>query len=1001
MNVYTIALFGSALMAAVLAFALRRRRHAVGGHELLLLALAAAVWSLMAALESIAIERSGKIFWSVMSYFGSQTSPLLFFLFALRYTRQDRWLPPRRVIWFWVIPCVSILMAATNQWHFWLWRSITLVDGAFGVQALYQHGVWFWVLITYNYSLLLLSILALFRAVSRLPKLYTSQANFLLIVALAPLTVNGVYVFNPELLGGLEPTPIALTVSILLLALVIYRYHLLDWEPVARAVLIDQLREGSLFTDVNQRIGEVNPAALRMFGLRKDILGRTTDEVFADLPQMAALCRADHETEMEVWLDGEQPRCLELHLGLVSDRTHQIVGRLLMLHDITTRKQVEETLAYSAEFQRILIGLATQFVNVPVEMTDQAIHEALQAIGLFARVDRAYVFFCNLNAGTLSNTHEWCADGIEPQIDNLQNLPIQLFPEVYQRHQAGEIVLIPRVADLDPESSLRLTLEPQGIQALVLVPLMAGQAYLGFVGFDAVRAEKHWTDTDLSLLKVLAELITNAELRRRSAAALQESERKYRLIAENTADNLWIMDLNLQLTYCSPSVLRIRGYTPEEAITQTLDQTLTPESLKKALVIFEEEMALELIGGADTQRVRKFELEMLHKNGSRVWVDTSISFLRDEQLKPVSILSVSREITDRKLAEQAEQAHRQMADALRETATLLTSSLSLDDVLDQMIENIQNVLSYDAASIMLFEGDVTRIVRSRGFSERGLEDYIRKWRLTLNEVPDLRQAAEAAQTLIIPDVSSYDAWVDYPETRWIRSHIAAPIRIHDRAIGFLNLASETPGFFREEHAQPLQAFADQAAIAIENARLYGEVQRLARVDELTRLQNRRGLFELGQREVDRARRYKRPLSALFLDIDHFRDFNNRYSYAVGDKVLRSLAECMHASTREVDVIGRYGGEEFVILLTETDQANALEIAERLRVEVESKRLSTEWGELSVTVSIGVAQLRTRKGKTEDSVWQEQNSLADLIDRASQALHAAKAAGRNCVVAGSA
>ncbi len=158
------------------------------------------------------------------------------------------------------------------------------------------------------------------------------------------------------------------------------------------------------------------------------------------------------------------------------------------------------------------------------------------------------------------------------------------------------------------------------------------------------------------------------------------------------------------------------------------------------------------------------------------------------------------------------------------------------------------------------------------------------------------------------------------------------------------------------------------------------------VDELTGLYNRRGLFELGKRELERSIRFNHPLVALFLDIDHFKVFNDTYSYAVGDQVLRLFASCLRLHLREFDLVGRYGGEEFVVLLPEADLHAANEVAERVRSSVETLRVQTEQGETSITVSIGVC------AKTPQLL-----DLETLIDRAGQALHLSKQQGRNQVV----
>lgn len=141
--------------------------------------------------------------------------------------------------------------------------------------------------------------------------------------------------------------------------------------------------------------------------------------------------------------------------------------------------------------------------------------------------------------------------------------------------------------------------------------------------------------------------------RKKFEEALKKSEEKFRLITENTGDNITVLDLNLNLTYVSPSIMKIRGYSTEEAIHQTLDQIFTPESFKKIMQIFKVQMALEASGSADPKRTISLEAEEYHKNGSTIWVENTMSFLRDDNQKPIGIIATTRDITKRKQAEQA------------------------------------------------------------------------------------------------------------------------------------------------------------------------------------------------------------------------------------------------------------------------------------------------------------------------------------------------------------
>ena len=178
-------------------------------------------------------------------------------------------------------------------------------------------------------------------------------------------------------------------------------------------------------------------------------------------------------------------------------------------------------------------------------------------------------------------------------------------------------------------------------------------------------------------------------------------------------------------------------------------------------------------------------------------------------------------------------------------------------------------------------------------------------------------------------------------------------------------------------------FESQAA----QQRLLAEVQQMATTDALTGLHNRRQFFKLGEDEIERARRYRHPISVLMLDIDHFKAVNDNYGHSVGDQVLAATARRMLAALRRSDIAGRYGGEEFAMVLPETDAVAAAQVVgERLREAIAGLPVDTSAGPLRLTVSVGVARVRTGR-----------ESLLDALTRADAALYAAKRAGRNQVM----
>ncbi len=183
----------------------------------------------------------------------------------------------------------------------------------------------------------------------------------------------------------------------------------------------------------------------------------------------------------------------------------------------------------------------------------------------------------------------------------------------------------------------------------------------------------------------------------------------------------------------------------------------------------------------------------------------------------------------------------------------------------------------------------------------------------------------------------------------------------------------------------MQSFAATAASAIHNAQLHDKIQHLAVTDPLTGVFNRRGFFQNGQREWERSHRYRRSLSIIYMDIDEFKSINDAFGHSAGDQVLQTVVERSCRHLRQVDLMGRLGGDEFGILLPETDLPHAGSIAERIRLEVTQAPIQVKRKKLAITTTLGVTEAKP-----------DISNLESLLARADQALYTAKQNGRNQV-----
>lgn len=325
---------------------------------------------------------------------------------------------------------------------------------------------------------------------------------------------------------------------------------------------------------------------------------------------------------------------------------------------------------------------------------------------------------------------------------------------------------------------------------------------------------------------------------------------------------------------------------------------------------------------------------------------------------------------------------RREAETLRQAVTGLVSSLNTEEVLEGILIQLEIVVPYDSACVLMRIEERLHVVAGRGFP--GLYDLPGNEDLAADEL-FYKQIERTTAPMIIANTATRSDFHTYGDQDRVQSWMTVPLRIRGEVFGCLNLDSHTKNSFHESDAASAQAFADHAAVAIDNARLFGEVQRLAITDELTGIANRRQLFELGKREVVRARRFGRPLSAMMFDVDNFKEINDRYGHAIGDQVLRVIIQRGSKSIREIDIFGRYGGDEFAIILPETNLSTAVNVAERLLKSVEAVTVTTDRGAITVTISIGISSFDE---KTVD--------LAQLLDSADAGMIYAKQIGKNCI-----
>jgi diguanylate cyclase (GGDEF)-like protein len=219
----------------------------------------------------------------------------------------------------------------------------------------------------------------------------------------------------------------------------------------------------------------------------------------------------------------------------------------------------------------------------------------------------------------------------------------------------------------------------------------------------------------------------------------------------------------------------------------------------------------------------------------------------------------------------------------------------------------------------------------------------------------------------------------------IRAFLAVPMTLGDKVVGMLSAQSYHPYKYTELEQQMLEMLAAHAAIAIDNSKLFAQVQHLAITDSLTDIFNRRYFFDSAQREFTRSLRYGHKLSIMMLDLDNFKNINDLYGHLVGDNALIEFSRLILNNIRETDILCRYGGDEFSILLPETTTEEAMDISDRLRILIRESQISANGNIFNSTISVGIST-------TNESV----TDFSQLMLCADKALYEAKKGGRDQV-----
>ena len=379
----------TAIISVGIALLLVRRKSAPGTDALILLMFAVAEWSFAAGVEAATVGIAQKILWAKIEYLGAVTSPTLFMVFTLEYRQITRFLTPRYLLLYSIVPLAALIVTMTNDWHGLIWNSFkySLTEPN---SLIYGHGPGFYVLIAYDYAIVLVGMALMIRAWFQSKQPYRRQITIMLFSSIFPIISGLAYTLKLDPLPGLDITPISFLITGLFLTLGVIQFGLFDLAPMARHLLIENMDDGILVLDAKDRIVDLNPMAESIIAASAGhVLGQPISEVLASWGSFLQRIKETNELQIEIPWKDNPARYFDLHVKPLFNKNKEFRGRLLSFRDVTLHRQTEDQLARQNEELKIIerINLAIT-AGLDMQQTIKTLHEQCS---LVAPTDLFYV----------------------------------------------------------------------------------------------------------------------------------------------------------------------------------------------------------------------------------------------------------------------------------------------------------------------------------------------------------------------------------------------------------------------------------------------------------------------------------------------------------------------------------------------------------------------------------------------------------------------------------
>ena len=368
----------NAVIAASIAVLLQRRHRAPGRDAMIWMLGGLAIWAFAYAMITLSSSMETKLFWLKIENIGILTVPAFWFIFTLQYTRLDRWLNRYTGTLFFIIPFISLLLLFVPDWFQFFYTSVVPVLGTGGPLVI-TRGPFYYAPLFQAYAFNLVGMGLLIWRFIQYRSIYRRQVLILIGAVLIPLLVNIFYQLAPILIPSftfsVDLTPISFTITAFLLSMAVLGLRLFDLVPIARHKVLEHIPEMVFVVDAQDRVLDANSVAQKVLVKPMDeIVGRDPLDVFRAWPQLLNRFLTSNETREEIQIPGDPPHTLELVVSALYNQFNQLEGRIIVAHDITEHKWLENDLKYAND---VLTRQLEEIEKLRAELEEQAIHDPL------------------------------------------------------------------------------------------------------------------------------------------------------------------------------------------------------------------------------------------------------------------------------------------------------------------------------------------------------------------------------------------------------------------------------------------------------------------------------------------------------------------------------------------------------------------------------------------------------------------------------------------------